>query len=180
MLKVSDLWFCKTIFFDVRITDPTTGTGPSGMFGAATMVGSPTDTPPAPTPTHNAHAISLRSGNRLKRSYAHLGMSVCLFPKFRYSLLNYPSIDLNDTFAIPVFQPSSRRASETEILLKLNDYTQPGLYEEEFKALLGRMAKCACGMIMTQRVFKEHRCELSVMLRPLKRRRIEIIDLTLD
>lgn len=84
---------------------------------------------------------------------------------------------------VPVFQPSSRCASETEILLKLDDYTQPGLYEEEFKALLGRMAKCACGMIMAQRVFKEHRCELG-MLRPFKRRRtqrsIEIIDLTLD
>lgn len=84
---------------------------------------------------------------------------------------------------IPVFQPSNRRASETEILLRLDDYTQPGLYEEEFKALLGRMAKCACGMIMAQRVFKEHRCAFGT-LRPFKKRRtqrnVEIIDLTLD
>lgn len=84
---------------------------------------------------------------------------------------------------IPIFQPSNQPASETEILLKLDDYVQPGLYEREFKALLGRMAKCACGMVMSQRVFKEHRCELG-MLRPLKKRRTqrssEIIDLMLD
>lgn len=86
-------------------------------------------------------------------------------------------------FSIPIFQPSNRAASETEILLKLDDYAQPGLYEGEFKALLGRMVKCVCGMVMSQRVFKEHRCELA-MLRPMKRRRTqhnsEIIDLTLD
>lgn len=67
--------------------------------------------------------------------------------------------------------------------MKLDDYTQPGLYEEEFRALLGRMAKCRCGMIMAQRVFKEHRCEQG-MFRPLKKQRtgvvIDVIDLTQD
>lgn len=73
------------------------------------------------------------------------------------------------------------------MLMKLEDYSQPGLYEEEFKALLGRMVKCACGMVMGQRVFKEHRCVLGTF-RPFKRRKTlaahraarEVIDLTMD
>lgn len=76
-----------------------------------------------------------------------------------------------------------RHATETEILLKLDDYAQPGLYEEEFRALIDRMAKCRCGMIMSQRVFKEHCCD-QAMFRPLKKRKTtisaEIIDLTRD
>lgn len=67
--------------------------------------------------------------------------------------------------------------------MRLNDYAQPGLYEDEFRAVLGRMVKCSCGMIMAQRVFKEHRCE-HAMFRPLKKRRtehiVDIIDLTQD
>lgn len=59
-----------------------------------------------------------------------------------------------------------------EILLKLDDYTQPGLYDAEFRALLERMVRCECGMVMLQRVFKEHRCNLA-LLRPLKRRKIQ-------
>lgn len=100
------------------------------------------------------------------------------------NLANVFATDLSDPngFTIPVFQPSTRRASETEILLRLDDYAQPGLYEEEFRALMGRLVKCSCGMVMSQRVFKEHRCEHG-MMRPLKRRRVqiapEIIDLTM-
>lgn len=81
--------------------------------------------------------------------------------------------DVNDQhFTIPNFIPPVRMATETEFLLKLDDYTQPGLYEEEFRALLGKMGKCACGMIMVQRVFKEHRCKAS-LLRPIKRTRFD-------
>lgn len=75
MLKVSGSWFHKTIIVKVRIADPTTGAGSSGMSAVATMVGVPTDTRLSPTPIHDAPAITLRPGNRLKRSYAHLSMS---------------------------------------------------------------------------------------------------------
>lgn len=92
-------------------------------------------------------------------------------------------VDVENTrLTIPVFQPAKRHATDTEILLRLDDYAQPGLFEEEFRALLGRMVKCPCGMIMAQRVFKEHRCKLA-LFRPLKRRKtaaIDIIDLTED
>lgn len=67
--------------------------------------------------------------------------------------------------------PSDREATDTEILLKLDDYTQPGLYDVEFRALLGRMVRCACGMVMMRRVYKEHRCRLS-LLRPSKRQKL--------
>ena len=63
-------------------------------------------------------------------------------------LTHYSDIDHVST--IPVFQPNKRHATETEILLRLDDYAQPGLYEEEFRALMDRMAKCPCGMIMSQ------------------------------
>lgn len=88
---------------------------------------------------------------------------------------------MDETFVIPVFALPSPMATETEFLLKLGDYGQPGLYEEEFRALLGRMGKCKCGMIMTQRVFKEHRCKAD-LIRPLKRARFDdlVIDLTED
>lgn len=65
----------------------------------------------------------------------------------------------------------SRQATDTEFLLKLDDYTQPGLYDVEFRALLERMVRCRCGMIMLRRVFKEHRCDLA-LLQPLKRQRV--------
>lgn len=89
-------------------------------------------------------------------------------------------LDVNDgMFSIPEFIPTSRTVSDTEFLLKLDDYVQPGLYEEEFRALLGRMGKCKCGMIMLQRMFNEHHCEAS-LLRPMKRARYDdlVIDLT--
>lgn len=92
-------------------------------------------------------------------------------------------LDIDHVSTIPVFQPNERHATETEILLRLDDYSQPGLYEEEFRALMGRMAKCRCGMIMSQRVFKEHRCD-QAMFRPLKKQKTNVatavIDLTQD
>lgn len=75
-------------------------------------------------------------------------------------------------YTIALQTPSAyRRVTDNEILLKLNDYTQPGLYDVEFRALLGRMVKCSCGMVMLRRVYKEHRCRLS-LLRPTKRQRL--------
>lgn len=87
---------------------------------------------------------------------------------------NIPDLT-SQAYAIASEAPLSRQATDTEILLKLNDYTQPGLYDVEFRALLGRMVRCSCGMIMLRRVFKEHRCNLA-LLRPLKRRRISESD----
>lgn len=84
---------------------------------------------------------------------------------------------------LPVFHPPLRPASETQLLLRLNHYAQPGLYEDEFNGLMRRMVKCLCGMVMTERSFKHHRCQLcstgNTESRPLKRRRVqEVIDLT--
>lgn len=85
-------------------------------------------------------------------------------------------------YNIPQQTPKSRRVTDTEILLKLDDYTQPGLYDVEFRALLERMIRCSCGMIMLRRVYKEHRCD-QALLRPLKRQKVthqenNIIELT--
>lgn len=99
-----------------------------------------------------------------------------------YYLTRHLFLDIDrGHFTIPEFIQPSRTISETEFLLKLDDYVQPGLYEEEFRALLGRMGKCRCGMIMVQRVFKEHRCRYS-LLRPVKRAKLDdlVIDLTGD
>lgn len=57
----------------------------------------------------------------------------------------------------------------------LDDYAQPGLYDTEFKALLKRMVKCSCGMIMMQRVFKAHRCAKS-LFKPIKKQRMNHSD----
>lgn len=149
--------------------------GPTGAGANLSRIAAPVITTPPDRPASS----NLRPGRGLKRSYALLGMLMQCF--FFACYLNCQLTDLDDVLAIPTFEPSNRRASETEILLRLDDYAQPGLYEAEFKALLGRMAKCSCGMIMAQRVFKEHRCALG-MMRPLKKRKTQgvIIDLTQD
>lgn len=67
--------------------------------------------------------------------------------------------------------PSSRQATDSEILLKLDDYTQPGLYDKEFRRLLERMVICSCSMIMLQRVYPQHRCDRAPF-RPMKRQRL--------
>lgn len=77
-----------------------------------------------------------------------------------------------DAYTIPIQTPVLRRATDTEILLKLDDYTQPGLYDAEFRALLKRMVRCSCGMIMMQRVYPQHRCD-QALFRPMKRQRLE-------
>lgn len=69
--------------------------------------------------------------------------------------------DVTQTFeAVPIVDPPVQGpVTETEILLKLNDYIQPGLYKDEFRALLRQMARClGCGMVMVQRVFEQHVC----------------------
>lgn len=63
-----------------------------------------------------------------------------------------------------------RRTSDTDLLTRLDSWTQPGLYEQEFRGLIHRMAQCSCGMIMVKSVFNEHRCNKG-LLRPLKRAR---------
>lgn len=77
----------------------------------------------------------------------------------------------SEAYTIALQTPPSRQASEAELLLKLDDYSQPGLYDAEFRALLKRMVKCACGMVMTHRVYKEHRC-VKGLFRPIKRQKI--------
>lgn len=94
-----------------------------------------------------------------------------------YSSVAYYLTDLDaEAYTIPVQVPSSRQATDSEILLKLDDYTQPGLYEKEFRALLERMVKCSCGMVMLQRVYPEHRCDRAIF-RPMKRQRLNNIDI---
>ena len=61
------------------------------------------------------------------------------------------------------------RGPETalERLLRLDTATRPGLTKSEFKRLF---ANCACGLIMTCRVFNDHICQVPQV----------VIDLTLD
>lgn len=78
----------------------------------------------------------------------------------------------SERYTIVLQAPPSRVASEAELLLKLDDYSQPGLYDTEFRSLLKRMVKCTCGMIMTHRVYKEHRC-VKGLFRPIKRQKLD-------
>lgn len=83
-----------------------------------------------------------------------------------------PVVRHRSAFAIPRQEPPVHHpTSDTDILMRLSSWIQPGLYEREFRELLGRMAQCSCGMVMTQDVFDEHRCELST-LKPMKRARL--------
>ena len=70
--------------------------------------------------------------------------------------------DLSETFeAAPIMGPPAHwnLVTETEILLKLDDYIQPGLYEDEFMALLRCMVRCSgCSIVMAQRIFERHMC----------------------
>lgn len=68
----------------------------------------------------------------------------------------------------PPLQPP---ASDTEILMRLTSWVQPGLYEKEFSELMGRLVQCSCGIIAARDVFNEHRCTLN-MVRPMKRARL--------
>lgn len=77
----------------------------------------------------------------------------------------------SEAYTIALQTPPTRQASDTELLLKLDDYSQPGLYDAEFRALLKRMVKCSCGMIMMHRVYKDHRCA-KALFQPIKRQRI--------
>lgn len=107
----------------------------------------------------------------MKRPYAALGLSSCS-TSIVYENSHSTDLTAEATYTIARQTPSYRQVTDTEILLKLNDYTQPGLYDIEFRALLGRMVRCSCGMVMLRRVYKEHRCRLS-LLRPVKRQRLD-------
>lgn len=108
--------------------------------------------------------------NRLKCSYALSGPSVFISKFALLSHINFADMT-SEAYTIPSLTPSSRQATDTEMLLKLDDYNQPGLYDNEFRALLTRMVRCSCRMVMLRRVFGEHRCNLAPM-QPLKRRRL--------
>ena len=82
--------------------------------------------------------------------------------------------DLRHTYAsIPVYERPTR-AQDTAIdkLLKLDSWGRPGLRETEFMKLF---AECACGLVMTRRVFGDHDCAITVVQNPQT-----MIDLTLD
>ena len=89
-----------------------------------------------------------------------------------YSLNStYAPADLNEGLTVPeLAAPIHPPTTETELLLRMSSWVQPGLYEEEFNDLFRKVVKCACGMVMMQRVFNTHRCQLGLS-RPLKRRR---------
>jgi hypothetical protein len=73
---------------------------------------------------------------------------------------------------IPVLNPRPRRrpATATEKILKLDSWGRAGLLESEFKRLF---AKCACGLVMTRRVFPDHDCAVTLVPNA-------VIDLTSD
>ncbi|RDB22912.1 hypothetical protein Hypma_009813 [Hypsizygus marmoreus] len=58
---------------------------------------------------------------------------------------SYALLDISEPhFIIPPFHPPAQHfASETELLMKLDDFTQPGLYEPEFRALINMLGKYA-------------------------------------
>jgi hypothetical protein len=58
--------------------------------------------------------------------------------------------------SVPTYQrPRKREMTVVDRLLALNASTRPGLSEKDFRKLF---AKCRCGLVMTQRVFKRHAC----------------------
>lgn len=99
------------------------------------------------------------------------------------------AIDLPEAHDIPVFRPRSRHSgfairrspppmhysytTSADLLNRLNSWTQPGLYEREFRGLLRRMRQCSCSMIMVRDVFNEHRCEHSMLI-PAERANTEV------
>jgi len=66
-------------------------------------------------------------------------------------------------------QPSRGPETTLDRLMRLDSWARPGLPEADFKRLF---AKCRCGLVMTQRVFKNHIC--AVAAAPV------VIDLTLE
>lgn len=77
------------------------------------------------------------------------------------------------TFTIRHLEPpTSRQTTDADLLTRLSSRAQPGLYEREFRELMLKMRQCACGMIMLQDVFNEHRCEQG-MFATMKRMKIE-------
>ena len=58
--------------------------------------------------------------------------------------------------SIPAYpRPPKRPEGAFDQLLRLDSLTRPGLSSAQFRELF---TKCACGLIMTHRVFKEHMC----------------------
>jgi len=43
--------------------------------------------------------------------------------------------------------------------MRLDSWTQPGLTEAQFQALF---ARCACGLVMTRRIFEDHDCDMGL------------------
>ncbi|KIM72923.1 hypothetical protein PILCRDRAFT_15689 [Piloderma croceum F 1598] len=75
--------------------------------------------------------------------------------------------------SIPIYeQPPTQDLTAIDQLLRLDAWVRPGLSELEFTQLF---AKCPCGLIMTRRVFKDHKCFV-IPTRPPP----AIIDLTLE
>ena len=75
-----------------------------------------------------------------------------------YSLNStYAPADLNEGLTVPeLAAPIHPPTTETELLLRMSSWVQPGLYEEEFNDLFRKVVKCACGMVMMQCVFSTH------------------------
>jgi hypothetical protein len=67
-------------------------------------------------------------------------------------------------------RPARHPETSIDKFLKLDSWGRAGLRETEFKKLF---AKCACGLVMTRRVFQDHDCVVAVVPRT-------IIDLTSD
>jgi hypothetical protein len=90
----------------------------------------------------------------LKRTYAMLGKQCCHLdnPIFTHILRT----DINEGLVIKRHAPApSGHKTASTLLVQLDSRLLPGVTEREFRSLF---ARCDCGMITTQRAFREHKC----------------------
>lgn len=68
--------------------------------------------------------------------------------------------------------PVLRSTTDMEALMRLDSHADSGLTDTELTAILAKLVKCQCGLLMLRRVFDSHRC--------MRGQSPMVIDLTAD
>lgn len=113
---------------------------------------------------HKALAMPAVVTNRpLKRSYALLGERFPLKSILR--ILNFSTDVRHELIDIPNIKPRKHKRiqnpqSDHSILMRLNSWGNPGVPQDTFRDLLGRMVTCGCGLVMMRKIVDTHYCGL--------------------
>lgn len=60
---------------------------------------------------------------------------------------------------IPIIEAPDRQPPlNTEIILRLDKWIQPGITDDEWRQFLENMVRCKCSLTMTRRKFEVHQC----------------------